>query len=75
MSASGVGSLLTEGPTTPTPAASVGEAMIFLGASLCITAFPMLARIIHFKGLTGTTMGTVAIGAGGRRGRVAPPPC
>ena len=40
------------------------EAMIFLGASMCITAFPMLARIIHFKGLTGTTMGTVAIGAG-----------
>lgn len=43
---------------------SVTEAMLFLGASLCITAFPMLARIIHFKGLTGTTMGTVAIGAG-----------
>ncbi len=40
------------------------EAMIFLGASLCITAFPMLARIIHFKGLTGTAMGTVALGAG-----------
>ena len=40
------------------------EAMIFLGASMCITAFPMLARIIHFKGLTGTTMGTVALGAG-----------
>lgn len=40
------------------------EAMLFLGASMCITAFPMLARIIHFKGLTGTTMGTVAIGAG-----------
>lgn len=36
----------------------------FLGASMCITAFPMLARIIHFKGLTGTRMGTVAIGAG-----------
>jgi Kef-type K+ transport system membrane component KefB len=31
---------------------------------MCITAFPMLARIIHFKGLNGTTMGTVAIGAG-----------
>ena len=43
---------------------SVTEAMLFLGASLCITAFPMLARIIHFKGLAGTTMGTVAIGAG-----------
>jgi Kef-type K+ transport system membrane component KefB len=41
----------------------LGSAMIFLGACLCITAFPMLARIIHFKGLAGTTMGTVAIGA------------
>jgi Kef-type K+ transport system membrane component KefB len=40
------------------------EAMLFLGASMCITAFPMLARIIHFKGLAGTRMGTVAIGAG-----------
>jgi len=39
-------------------------AVIFTGASMCITAFPMLARIIHFKGLSGTTMGTVAIGAG-----------
>lgn len=40
------------------------EAMMFLGASMCITAFPMLARIIHFKKLAGTLMGTVAIGAG-----------
>jgi Kef-type K+ transport system membrane component KefB len=31
---------------------------------MCITAFPMLARIIHFKRLTGTTVGTVALGAG-----------
>jgi Kef-type K+ transport system membrane component KefB len=43
---------------------SIQEAMVFTGACMCITAFPMLARIIHFKGLTGTTMGTVAIGAG-----------
>src|SRR6266850_11106 len=43
---------------------SRSEAMLFLGASMCITAFPMLARIIHFKKLTGTTMGTVALGAG-----------
>lgn len=43
---------------------SLIEAMLFLGASMCITAFPMLARIIHFKKLNGTTMGTVAIGAG-----------
>ncbi len=45
-------------------ATSQTNAMIFMGASMCITAFPMLARIIHFKGLAGTTMGTVAIGAG-----------
>lgn len=43
---------------------STFEATLFLGASLCITAFPMLARIIHFKRLAGTTMGTVALGAG-----------
>jgi len=43
---------------------SLMEALLFLGASMCITAFPMLARIIHFKKLAGTTMGTVAIGAG-----------
>ncbi len=43
---------------------SLREAVVFLGASMCITAFPMLARIIHFKKLTGTTMGTVALGAG-----------
>jgi Kef-type K+ transport system membrane component KefB len=43
---------------------SLTEAMLFVGASMCITAFPTLARIIHFKKLTGTTMGTVALGAG-----------
>ncbi len=43
---------------------SLMEAMLFLGAAMCITAFPMLARIIHFKKLSGTTMGTVALGAG-----------
>lgn len=46
------------------PETSPTEAMLFLGAAMCITAFPMLARIIRHKGLTGTTMGTVAIGAG-----------
>jgi Kef-type K+ transport system membrane component KefB len=43
---------------------SLLEATLFLGASMCITAFPMLARIIHFKKLNGTTMGTVSLGAG-----------
>lgn len=46
------------------PRASEFEAMLFLGASMCITAFPMLARIIQFKGLSGTPMGTIALGAG-----------
>lgn len=46
------------------PKTDLTQGMIFLGASMCITAFPMLARIIHFKGLAGTTMGTVALGAG-----------
>ncbi len=51
--------------TTLFPArTTLPEAMLFLGASMCITAFPMLARIISFKKLTGTTMGTVALGAG-----------
>src|SRR6267142_1816161 len=40
---------------------SLAEAMLFLGASMCITAFPMLARIILFKKLTGTTVGTRAL--------------
>lgn len=43
---------------------TIVEAVLFLGASMSITAFPMLARIIHLKGLAGTRMGTVAIGAG-----------
>jgi len=40
------------------------EASLFLGASLCITAFPMLARIIVENGLAGTTLGTLALAAG-----------
>jgi Kef-type K+ transport system membrane component KefB len=38
--------------------------MLFLGASMCVTALPVLARILHHKKLTGTTMGTVSLGAG-----------
>lgn len=43
---------------------SLLEAMLFLGASLCITALPTLARIIHYRKLNNTTVGTVALGAG-----------
>lgn len=31
---------------------------------MCITAFPMLARIIYERGLSGTAMGTLALAAG-----------
>lgn len=44
--------------------ATVTEAMLFLGAALSITAFPMLARIIFERGLTGSSLGTLALAAG-----------
>ncbi len=40
------------------------EAMLFVGASICVTAFPMLARIIVERGLAGTSLGTLALAAG-----------
>src|SRR5690349_13068263 len=40
------------------------EAMLFMGAAISITAFPMLARIIYERGLTGTSLGTLALAAG-----------
>jgi Kef-type K+ transport system membrane component KefB len=39
-------------------------AALFLGAAMSITAFPMLARIIYEQGLTGTSLGTLALAAG-----------
>lgn len=46
------------------PEATRLEATLFLGAAIAITAFPMLARIIHERGLAGTPLGTLALGAG-----------
>lgn len=40
------------------------EAMLFTGAAMSITAFPMLARIIYERGLSGTSLGTLALAAG-----------
>jgi Kef-type K+ transport system membrane component KefB len=40
------------------------EGMLFMGAAMSITAFPMLARIIHERGLAGTSLGTLALAAG-----------
>ncbi|MBK8739541.1 MAG: cation:proton antiporter [Betaproteobacteria bacterium] len=40
------------------------EAALYLGAAIAITAFPMLARIIYERGLTGTPLGALALAAG-----------
>jgi len=46
------------------PGVSRTEAILFMGASMSITAFPMLARIIYERGLSGTSLGTLALAAG-----------
>jgi Kef-type K+ transport system membrane component KefB len=43
---------------------SAGVAWLFVGASISITAFPMLARILHERGLAGTRLGTLTLAAG-----------
>ncbi len=40
------------------------QAAMFMGAAIAITAFPMLARIIYERGLSGTSLGTLALAAG-----------
>lgn len=44
--------------------ASFGQQVLFLGAALSVTAFPMLVWIVRSKGLAGSPMGSVAISAG-----------
>ncbi len=46
------------------PNVTLGMAMMFTGASIAITAFPMLARIIFEKRLSGTSLGTLALACG-----------
>jgi Kef-type K+ transport system membrane component KefB len=43
---------------------SIMQAVLFMGASMSITAFPMLARIIFEQGLSRTSLGTLALAAG-----------
>jgi Kef-type K+ transport system membrane component KefB len=40
------------------------QAVPYMGAAMAITAFPMLARIIFERGLSGTTVGALALAAG-----------
>ena len=44
--------------------ATLGQQILFLGAALSVTAFPMLVWIVRSKGLADSPMGTVAISAG-----------
>ena len=46
------------------PGVTAFEATLFLGAAIAITAFPMLARIIHERNLAGTAVGSIALSAG-----------
>jgi Kef-type K+ transport system membrane component KefB len=43
---------------------SFAHAALFVGAAMSITAFPVLARIIQQRGLTGTAIGSLALAAG-----------
>jgi Kef-type K+ transport system membrane component KefB len=60
----GLAVILIKVPGLFSAKATLFEAMLFLGASMAITAFPMLARIIYERGLTGTSLGTLALAAG-----------
>lgn len=46
------------------PGVSRTTACLFLGASMSITAFPVLARILQDRGLTGSPLGTLVLSAG-----------
>ncbi len=45
------------------PGVSRATACLFLGAAMSITAFPVLARIIADRGLTGSPLGTLVLSA------------
>ena len=46
------------------PEVQTFQAVLFVGAALSITAFPVLARIIYERGIAGTAMGSLALAAG-----------
>ncbi len=43
---------------------TAAQAVLFLGAAMSVTAFPMLARIVHEQGLSRTSLGTLVLAAG-----------
>ncbi|MGA4838165.1 cation:proton antiporter [Streptomyces sp. G45] len=56
--------LVRQGDTFFTDGVKSWQAMLFMGSAIAITAFPMLARIIFERRLTGTSLGTLALAAG-----------
>ena len=46
------------------PQLNLFQATLFMGACISITAFPMLARIIHERGLSKSPLGTLSLSAG-----------
>lgn len=56
--------LLLGMPSLFMPGVSAANATLFLGACIALTAFPMLARIIHENGLADSSLGTLALTAG-----------
>ena len=44
--------------------ATLFNAVLFMGASMSITAFPMLARILYERGISATPLGTLTLAAG-----------
>lgn len=59
-----LGYLLVQGSGFFSAEVVTWEAMFFVGSAMSITAFPMLARIIYERGLSGTSLGTLALAAG-----------
>ena len=47
-----------------TDSVGTSHAVLFVGAAMAITAFPMLARIIYERGIAGTALGSLALAAG-----------
>lgn len=56
--------LLLSTPGLFAASASQLQATLFMVAAIAITAFPMLARIIHENGLSNTRLGTLSLSAG-----------
>ena len=46
------------------PRCETFHAVLFVGAAMSITAFPVLARIIYERGIAGTAIGSLALAAG-----------